>query len=370
MSRNKCLSILAVIVVFGFFFHNLNLQMYFAPVSAFGNPIKTDYDYFTVNEYPYGHTGVCILTFDDVSGGTQIGDIERIAKILRKHNVRATYFVIPKHGGKSIENNNELVLFLKECQRHGDEISQHGYLHTPPDELKNKSKEQQEEIINSGREILEKLFGNIYGFRPPSFWRNNTTFKILAKEGYQYCASATIFNVFPYYPRDSVLPMFFGNEIDIIEIPCYPVDFLSKVARDNYSEQLFRLETRFNSCYDRRTPFVFFSHLETLNYFDASSEKYIGIEAFDAFLKHVKGRDVWTPTISEFATWHTLLRNAKIDYHFSSDRLIISIISNDVIDGITLNTNLPNNITKLSVYINNELCYKSDNFSVNHQIIL
>ncbi|MHC1598774.1 MAG: DUF2334 domain-containing protein [Candidatus Methanofastidiosia archaeon] len=371
MVFRKYYALIVVVVIFGALLFSFNIQRYFAPLSSFEDPLQQDNDYFSIGKYPSGYNGACMFTVDDVSFWTLTEELQSLREITRLHGAHATYFVIPMHGGAAypISNNKEVVELLLKCMGEGDEVALHGYTHTPTAELKGKSRTDQEEIIRKGLAELTNIFGPVYGFRPPAFWKNTATYSVLEELEFLYCASACVFNVNPYHPLDTFSP-FFGEEINLIEIPCFPTDYLANITSENSSEQLFKLKTRFDGCYEKGAPFVFFSHLETLLYVDKSSGRYEGLSALDKFLNYTHSLNIWMPTMLEYAKWQIFLEDIKISYNVSSNKINISMMSDDVIDGITIYMNLPDDINDVTISFNNVVCYKCDTCSKNEIIIL
>ena len=106
-----------------------------------------------------------------------------LLKILKKHNIQATFFVL----GKFAEKYPELI---DEISQSGHEIASHGYSHAMLDNLE---PDKFEEELKRTEQILKKVTGKkVKGFRAPAFSLNtNTTWavRILKKIGYTYDSS-------------------------------------------------------------------------------------------------------------------------------------------------------------------------------------
>ncbi|RZN47097.1 DUF2334 domain-containing protein [archaeon] len=369
-NRYKLLALLLVVII-AFSFYTFNLQRYMAPLSAFGNPVEEDHDLFTVNMWPNGMSGACMVTLDDISSGTSPSDMWLVDSILQEYGAHATFFVIPAHGGESnaIADNDDVTDALRQLVDKGHEVALHGYSHTPPKELRGLNKEEQASLITAGKEMLINSIGPVYGFRAPSFWDNTSTQVVLAEEGFEYNAGASLFNVYPYQPKDLFDP-FFGDVIDIIEVPCFPIDYLAHVTSVSYSEDLYKLEARFEGCHSKGTPFVLFTHLPALMEVDSHTRRHEGLLLLDSFLGYAEEQNVWMPSMIEFVRWWEFITQAKIDYHMSSNNLVISVISEDVIEGLTFNLALPPDINDVSVYVNNELVFTQQDIDSDARIIL
>lgn len=80
---------------------------------------KTMYEW---NFYREDNKKIAYLTFDD---GPSNHSTDKILDILKKNNIKATFFVL----GSSIENNNKSTEILKRIAKEGHAIGSHGYSH-------------------------------------------------------------------------------------------------------------------------------------------------------------------------------------------------------------------------------------------------
>lgn len=112
-----------------------------------------------------------------------VRNTERILKLLRDSDTRATFFIL----GWVAERCHALV---KEIARHGHEIASHGYGH---DLVYSLSPERFREDIRKSKETIESLSGRrIYGYRAPSFSITKDSMwalDILKEEGFTYDSS-------------------------------------------------------------------------------------------------------------------------------------------------------------------------------------
>lgn len=113
------------------------------------------------------------LTFD-VAWGSE--NIEDIVKILEKHNIKSTFFLV----GSWMDDNEKLVKMLDEK---GHELSNHSNTHA------NMTKLSKEDIAKEIETVSQKIYditgkkANLY--RPPFGEVNNETMKICDSLGYQ-----------------------------------------------------------------------------------------------------------------------------------------------------------------------------------------
>jgi len=355
MIKRRYIIILFSIILISSYLYTSNVQRYFSPFSSYWDPMDLENEYFVIGRYPSGHEGVAILTIDDVSYDTPASDVAMLKALTDKYGADSTFFVIPRYGGEDrpLSSNPELIDILKESLSTGDEISLHGYTHYPTSELKGKSYDEQLDIIGKGKMDLELIFGPISGFRPPAFWKNTNTYKALEELGFTYCSSASIFNVFPYNPKDTFHPLI-GDGLNIIEIPCFPEDYFWEVTPQNSSLLFFELRTRFESCQKKGTPFIILTHLPRLMMLDDITERYEALEMLERFLEFAQEENIWMPNITDYLGWHTMLDDLEINARESLNELIVSISSEHDIDGMTFFFELPDVIDTIYIYKNGE----------------
>lgn len=134
-----------------------------------------------------------MIDYSNLSRGefAKIG-VERILNLLNKNDIKATFFV-PGHTAEYFSNS---VLKIKD---YGHELANHGYLHEPPNELKNE--EDETKSILRGIEAIEKVAGvKTLGYRSPSWNLSRNTLKILENLGFVYDSSLMANDYIPYRP--------------------------------------------------------------------------------------------------------------------------------------------------------------------------
>lgn len=138
--------------------------------------------------------------------GARVG-VPRILGILRRHDVRATFFV----PGFTAERHPDVVRSIVED---GHEIGHHGYLHESVTSL---DVDEEEAILVRGIEILDRVAGRRpEGWRGPMWEVNHRTPALLARHGFAYDSSLMDDDV-PYLLRvadDEAAPT-------LVEIPVH-----------------------------------------------------------------------------------------------------------------------------------------------------
>lgn len=135
-----------------------------------------------------------------------------LLKILKRHNVKATFFVL----GKVAEKYPRLI---RQIFNEGHEIASHGYSHKVLSELK---PNEFEEEIKKSVSLLEKINGiKPIGFRAPNFSLNNKTkwaLKILERNGFKYDSSIFPFKT-PLYGNSKAPLTIYKISKNITEFP-------------------------------------------------------------------------------------------------------------------------------------------------------
>lgn len=179
---------------------------------------------FTVDVEDYYHVSAFEQQIDrahwDRYESRVVANTLRILKLLGRHDVRATFFVL----GWVAERFPDLV---RRIQAGGHEIGSHGYWHRliyrmSPDEFR-------ADLIRA-REVLQQISGEpVVAYRAPSFSitkKSLWALEILASEGFRFDSS-----VFPIYHHRYGIP---GAEVSIhqIDTPAGPLwEFPVSVVR-------------------------------------------------------------------------------------------------------------------------------------------
>ena len=118
--------------------------------------------------------------------------IPRILGLLRRYEIRATFFV----PGVVID------MYPAACEQivaAGHEIGHHGYTHVPPASL---SREREEDGLVRGNESIRRVCGKpARGYRSPSWDLSPHTVELLLQHGFVYESSMMGDDYTPYYAR-------------------------------------------------------------------------------------------------------------------------------------------------------------------------
>jgi peptidoglycan-N-acetylglucosamine deacetylase len=141
--------------------------------------------------------------------------VPRILALLRKYDVRATWFV-PGFTLETYPAQCEAVLAA------GHEIGHHGWTHLPPNDM---TREQEEAGLVRANEQIKKLSGqNARGYRSPSWDLSPNSVELLLKHAFFYETSMMGDDYTPYRVRQGDVveiekPMVFGAPTRLIEMP-------------------------------------------------------------------------------------------------------------------------------------------------------
>ena len=102
--------------------------------------------------------------------------LNSMLETLRKHNVKATFFV----GGVWVSRNPEMLIKIFE---EGHEIANHGFNHKSHDKLS--FKQNEDEILNNHKLVKKYLNIDMNLFMPPSGAYSKTTVDVAKKLGYK-----------------------------------------------------------------------------------------------------------------------------------------------------------------------------------------
>lgn len=140
---------------------------------------------------------------------------ERVLSLLRKNNIRSTWFV----PGHTIESFPELS---KRVHEDGHEIGHHGYMHEPPHRL---DRAAEAAVLDRGISCIKALTGEApKGYRSPSWDLSPNSVELLIEKGLEYDSSMMAGDHRPYRCRigdriDMNGPFVFGQPTDLWEMP-------------------------------------------------------------------------------------------------------------------------------------------------------
>jgi len=141
--------------------------------------------------------------------------VPRILDLLRRHDIRATFFV-PGHTALAYPD------LVRSIAADGHELGHHGWVHEGLSQL---DPEQEREYLRRGLEALDTVAGvRPLGYRAPSVDVSVNTVEILLEHAFLYDASFSGSDFEPYYlrrgdrfPTDG--PYVFGESVDLVGIP-------------------------------------------------------------------------------------------------------------------------------------------------------
>ncbi|GBE17609.1 polysaccharide deacetylase [archaeon BMS3Abin16] len=321
----------AVILVFAaLVFWNIDSRYYFGlPEVRFqGNR------HLSVGMYPEGFKSVFLFSCDDLSAKTDKEDLSTLLRTLDRHGVKGTFFTIPLLDGKH-QVSQEL---FEPAVKGGHEIAQHGLTHQwktsrmpilGSREFKGLNYGEQEYRISEGKAILGSLNLHPLGFRTAHFSSNEGTLELLAKEDFLYNSDVRI------RPEGKItnkrflgivygsiyFPYFWDTPFGRILIIPANGDYMWSLKTAVMERSALRAaKNRFNKFYDKGGVFCLLTHLHP----QALPGKR-GMRFLDSFLTHVKERDVWTPTMIEFARWWNARHTLKVLTYIRRGTLIIKL---------------------------------------------
>jgi len=140
---------------------------------------------------------------------------ERIAALLRRHAIRATWF-IPGH---TIETYPDACRAIHAA---GHETAHHGWTHVPPANL---SRAAEEAGLVRANDAIRRLTGaDARGYRSPSWDLSPHTIELLLQHGFLYDSSMMGHDYLPYRARSGDVialeqPTVFGAPTRLVEMP-------------------------------------------------------------------------------------------------------------------------------------------------------
>jgi peptidoglycan-N-acetylglucosamine deacetylase len=210
--------------------------------------------------------------------------VPRILELLDRHGVRASFFV----PGRVAERHPHRV---EEVVRAGHELGHHGYTHTSPTIL---SREEEEDELARGKEILESFGAEVVGYRSPSWDLSPHTLELIESHGFRY-SSNLMDDVRPYRHEGS----------SIVEVPIQWIlddaphfwfdgaTWTKKISTTSEFRQIWKEE--FLGIRDFGGCAIFTMHPQIIG-------RPSRLRALDDFLGFVRGTEgVWIATCGEIA---------------------------------------------------------------------
>ncbi|MDB4556692.1 polysaccharide deacetylase family protein [Akkermansiaceae bacterium] len=121
---------------------------------------------------------------------SMLDGVQVFLQILKKHQIRATFFVVG-------EIAQSLAPLLREIEQAGHEIASHTYSHLRP--LTISSDEFDEELVQSKTVLESVIDGKVSGFRAPCFSMDRDCLERVRAAGYMYDSSRIDFSQHPLY---------------------------------------------------------------------------------------------------------------------------------------------------------------------------
>lgn len=208
-----------------------------------------------------------------------------ILDVLRRHDIKATFFV----PGRVAEAHGDRV---REIVAAGHELAYHGYTHRSPSGM---SRSEEDEEISKGLAILRSFGAEIVGCRCPSWEFSANTLSLLEEHGFAY-SSNMMDDIRPYVHQTS----------RIVELPIQWViddaaywwfdgtdSWLRKLSAPSEVGQIWREE--FLGIRDLGGSFILTMHPQIIG-------RPSRLAMLDSFIGFVKSKqDVWIATCAEIA---------------------------------------------------------------------
>lgn len=345
------ISVMFVVYLLFFYYRNI----------IFGPPVLFEEDdNIRIGLWPNGHQAAFVFTIDDINANTDISTISKIIDCLDKEDIKTTLFVIPNIlGKKKITQNSSIAIYLKDLEKNGHEIAQHGLTHFSIRKsfiTKNKFKEleglpysEQKRRILIGKNILEEAGFNVSGFRAPAFGITQDTFKILDDAGFNYDSDI---RVSPWILMnnkiyaDSLFYPFHIKGLNLIEIVANGDFFwVNSKLKENFYKILIR---RFDIYYKKQGAFVLVNHIDHL-------EKEENFNFLKMFLDYQKDKNIWRTNMKNLADWWRIRENLYAESFIENKTIKIFLESSyENISGLTIYLKNPE-VNYYEVYLNNIL---------------
>ena len=275
------------------------------------------------------------MTNDD-AGGANPELFEELLDFLDEQQVCVTFFVVPHHRGRRIDEEPEWMVLLKRALDSGHELQQHGFDHSgfgfgvapgfmlhiipaakarwerePEEVQKAHTLELMSARLARGRAILEDAFGHEpRGFRSPCLEMRGNTYQALANQGFAWSSNRVV-NLMGWWhstPERYAMKPYVAGEHWQPDVPPYPYRYKSGMIEipmmAEYTGRLTPPDEEWHfqyvrSDYDRVRElggaFVTLSHYDTM-----TGEWATGLNVYRRLFEHArKWGDVRFVTVSQ-----------------------------------------------------------------------
>jgi peptidoglycan/xylan/chitin deacetylase (PgdA/CDA1 family) len=184
---------------------------------------------------------VFLFTVDDIWENTDNTSLSKLATILNKNNIKATFFITPYYHNVVLSQKkaDQIADILK-----GHEFAQHGVYHVYNEDLS---------LIKEAKLFLEKrLKTRISGYRSPFFFRTKALFSELSDLGFKYNSDQFLFRPKPFIQKNIAI------------IPCH--DKCDPFAMNLDDKNILILvKSKLEYSIKSRKPYVFLMHSQDLS---------------------------------------------------------------------------------------------------------
>ena len=148
-------------------------------------------------------------------GEFAIVGVQRVLDVLRRHDVRATFFV-PGHTVLAFP------ALIERIAADGHELGHHGWAHENPAGL---DRDDEQRVLELGLAAFERVVGGRpYGYRSPAWDLSPCSIELLLAAGFAYDSSCMGSDFSPYYLRagdrwSADDPYVFGETTRLVEVP-------------------------------------------------------------------------------------------------------------------------------------------------------